>query len=73
MLRRRRMRQEAFQAFLRLLRVRYKERAIWILLDEAPGHTAEKSLAVAANLAIELVWLPKQCSELNSRTICGRS
>ena len=66
MLRRQRMRQEDFQAFLHLLRTRYGEREIWLLLDEAPGHTAEKSLAVAASLAIELVWLPKQCSELNA-------
>lgn len=66
MLRRRRMRQEDFQAFLQLLRARYKKREIWLLLDEAPGHTAEKSLAMAASLAIELVWLPKQCSELNA-------
>lgn len=65
-LRRRRMRQEDFQAFLQLLRARYGNREIWLLLDEAPGHTAEKSLAVAASLAIELVWLPKQCSELNA-------
>jgi transposase len=66
MLRRRRMRQEDFQAFLQLLRARYGRREIWLLLDEAPGHTAEKSLTVAASLAIELVWLPKQCSELNA-------
>lgn len=66
MLRRRRMRQEDFQAFLQLLRVRYGKREICLLLDQAPSHTAEKSLAVAASLAIELVWLPKQCSELNA-------
>jgi transposase len=65
-LRRQRMRQEDFQAFLCLLRARYGGQAIWLLLDEAPCHTAEKSLALAAHLKIELLWLPKQCSELNA-------
>jgi transposase len=37
-----------------------------VVVRRGPGHTAEKSLAVAASLAIELVWLPKQCSELNA-------
>jgi transposase len=65
-LRRQRMRQEDFQAFLRLLRVRYGGRAMWLFLDEAPCHTAEKSVALAARLKIELLWLPKQCAELNA-------
>jgi len=65
-LRRPRMRQEDFQAFLRLLRVRYGGREVWLVLDEAPCHVAQKSLAMAASLNIALVWLPKQCSELNA-------
>jgi transposase len=65
-LRRQRMRQEDFRAFLRLLRARYGEREMWLLVDEAPGHTAEKSLEGATGLALELVWLPKQCSELTA-------
>ena len=64
-LRQRNMRQESFQAFLRLLRRSYPGRQIWLLLDEAGGHTAPKSQALAAALDIELIWLPKQCSELN--------
>jgi hypothetical protein len=36
------MRQEHFQAFLRLLRRSYPGRQIWLLLDEAPGHIASK-------------------------------
>lgn len=60
------MRQEHFQAFLRLLRKSYPGRPIWLLLDEAPGHTAAKSQALAEQIDIELVWLPKQCSELNA-------
>jgi hypothetical protein len=57
------MRQENFQDFLRLLRHSYPGRAIWLLLDEAPCHVAPKSQRLAAALKIELIWLPKQCSE----------
>jgi transposase len=60
------MRQENFQDFLRLLRHSYPGRAIWLLLDEAPCHVAPKSQRLAAALKIELIWLPKQCSELNA-------
>lgn len=60
------MRQENFQDFLRLLRQSYPGRAIWLLLDQAPCHIAPKSQALAKALHIELIWLPKQCSELNA-------
>src|SRR5262245_62730072 len=60
------MRQEHFQTFLRLLRRSYPGRQLWLLLDEAPCHIASKSQALAAQLNIVLVWLPKQCSELNA-------
>lgn len=60
------MRQEVFQAFLRLLRRHYSGRPIWLLLDEASCHTASASQRLAAQLEITLIWLPKQCSELNS-------
>lgn len=60
------MRQENFQDFLRLLRQSHLGRAIWLLLDKAPCHIAPRSLALAAALNIKLVWLPKQCSELNA-------
>ncbi len=65
-LRRLNMRQESFQAFLRLLRQSYPGREIWLLLDKAPCHIAPKSQALAAALNIILIWLPKQCSELNA-------
>jgi hypothetical protein len=65
-LRRPRMRQEDFQAFLRYLRQRYPGRPLWLLLDRAPCHEALKSQALAARLGIVLLWLPKQCSELNA-------
>lgn len=60
------MRQDSYQDFLRLLRHSYPGRDIWLLLDEAPCHIAPKSQARAMALHIELVWLPKQCSELNA-------
>jgi hypothetical protein len=65
-LRRGRSRQEDFQAFLRLLRRRYGSRPIYLLLDRAPCHEAVKSQKLASRLGIVLVWLPKQCSELNA-------
>jgi len=55
-----------FQAFLRLLREAYPGRRMALLLDEAPGHRAAKSQVLAAQLDIVLLWLPKQCSELNA-------
>ena len=60
------MRQMNFHALLSEVRRRYGRRPVWMLLDEAPCHIAEKSQALAAALDIHLVWLPKQCSELNS-------
>lgn len=64
--RRFRQRQEDFQAFLRYLRRHYPGRPLRLLLDKAPCHDAVRSQALAARLEIELVWLPKQCSELNA-------
>jgi hypothetical protein len=61
-----RMRQEDFQAVLRYLRQHYPGRPLWLLLDRAPCHEAGKSQQLAARLGIELLWLPKQCSELNA-------
>jgi hypothetical protein len=65
-LRRPNMRQEHFQDFLRLLRQAYGGRRMGLLLDEAPGHLAAKSQALATQLGIVLIWLPKQCAELNA-------
>jgi transposase len=60
------MRQEHFHVFLHRLRRSYPGHPIWLLLDEAPCHTAGKSQALARQLDIVLVWLPTQCSELNA-------
>jgi hypothetical protein len=59
------MRQQHFQTFLARLHKSYPGRQIWLLLDKAPAHIAPKSQALAKKLGIVLVWLPKQCSELN--------
>lgn len=65
-LRRPRQRQEDFQAFLRELRRRYRGQPVWLLLDKASFHQALRSQQLAAQLGVTLLWLPKQCPELNS-------
>ena len=60
------LRQEHFQAFLRLLRRSYPGRQIGLLLDEAPGHLAARSQTLAAQLDIGLIGLPKPCAELKA-------
>ena len=60
------LRQSGFQEFLQLLRRSYPQRTIAILLDAASAHKAPKSQALARTLNIELIWLPKQCPELNA-------
>jgi hypothetical protein len=60
------MRQANFQALLREVRRRYRARPVRMLLDEAKCHIAAKSRGPAEALDIHFVWLPKQCSELNS-------
>jgi transposase len=65
-LRRPRQRQEDFQAFLHYLQRHYPGRPIWLLLDKASCHQAAASQRLAARLGVTLLWLPKQCPELNS-------
>lgn len=60
-----RLNQAGFQAFLHLLRRRYRGRPIWMLLDRSSAHIAPGSKALAKDLDVVLVWLPKQCPELN--------
>ena len=62
---RRAMRQADFQAFLTELRRRYRVRPLWLVLDRASCHVAAKSRTLAARLGVTLLWLPKQCPELN--------
>jgi DDE superfamily endonuclease len=57
-----------FQAFLRELREHHycAGQPLWLLLDKAPCHVAARSLALAAQLNITFLWLPRQCSEPNA-------
>ena len=65
-LRRWRARQADFQAFLRVLRECHGTLPIALVLDRSPIHEAIASQALAAALGIALIWLPKQCPELNA-------
>jgi transposase len=54
------------RAFLRELRWRYRGRdTIWLLADRASAHTDAQTQALAEQLNIRFVWLPKQAPELN--------
>jgi transposase len=55
------------QTFLLALRKAYRRAGtIWLLADRASGHTAQATLALARELRIAFVWLPKQWPELNA-------
>ena len=55
------------RAFLRELRQHYRGwRTIWLLADRASAHTDHQTQALAADLNIRFVWLPKQAPELNA-------
>ena len=57
----------AVRAFLGALRRAYRRAGtIWLLADRASGHTAHATRALARELRIEFVWLPKQWPELNA-------
>lgn len=58
-------RSQDFQVFLRALRRQYGHRPIALLLDEDTSHTAKRSIALAQQLNITLLWLPKRSPELN--------
>lgn len=73
MMRHKNMKQEGFGKFLTHLRRCYRHLPVCLLLDAGGLHTAAKSLALAARLHIELIWLPKQCPELNGMDQLWRS
>jgi hypothetical protein len=55
------------QALLEAIRRCYRRATtIWLLLAEAPAHTAVQTQRLAAQLSMPLVWLPKQWPELNA-------
>src|SRR6266536_903514 len=62
---RHRQRSEDFCAVLRLVAYHYRGRRVALVLDEDPSHTARPSQALATELGIRLLWLPKRAPELN--------
>jgi transposase InsO family protein len=55
------------RALLAEIRRRYRRApTIWLLPDRGPAHTAALTRRLAAQLGIELVWLPKQWPEWNA-------
>jgi hypothetical protein len=53
-----------FPAFLRLIHQHYRGWHVALLLDEDSSHTAGGSEALAAELGIETIWLPKRSPKL---------
>jgi len=60
-----RLRALEFSHFLEEVRQTYRGRKIAMVLDESSAHTAKASQRLAAELKIELLWLPIRCPELN--------
>lgn len=57
--------QASFQAHLRHLRATWRGWRIVLFLDRGSPHTAKRSRALAAELGVELRFLPTACPELN--------
>jgi len=62
---RQRQRTEDFCLLLREIHPHYRGWHVVLRLDEDRSHTAGASQQLAAELGIELLWLPKRCPELN--------
>ena len=55
------------QLLLEAIRRAYRRATtIWLWLDEASAHTAVRTQALAAQLSMKLVWLPKQWPAWNA-------
>jgi hypothetical protein len=54
-----------FQEFLYLLHGHYRGWHLALLLDEDSSHTANRSLELAEELSIKLIWLPNRSPNLN--------
>ena len=70
--------QETPQYFLRMIRSHWRGWQIGLFEDRGSPHTADDSLALASDLAIELRFLPKATPELNAmdqlwRRVKGRT
>jgi transposase len=64
-LERQKQRKDDFQAFLGLIRQRYRGWQVSLVLDQDGSHTAQASRRAAHELEIHLEWLPVRCPELN--------
>ncbi len=62
---RERQRAEDFCAFLRHLRACHQQQVLVLVLDEDSSHTAHRSQALADQLGIILLFLPKRSPHLN--------
>jgi transposase len=58
--------QETHQAFLAMIRAHWRGWHIVLFEDRGSPHTAGGSVALAADLGIEVRWLPKATPELNA-------
>ena len=58
--------QETHQYFLRMIRTHWRGWSVVCFEDRGSPHTADDSLALASDLAIELRFLPKATPELNA-------
>jgi len=54
-----------FQAILRRIRQGNGDKKVAVLLDGASRHSAHESEGVAADLDIELIYLPARCANIN--------
>jgi hypothetical protein len=57
--------QDAFQEHLRSIRARWRGWKVVLFVDRGSPHTAKRSRALAAELGIEMRFLPTACPELN--------
>jgi transposase len=62
---RRHQRAQDFKAFLLQVHRQYRGWQVTKLLDSDRSHTANESQALAGQLGIRLLWLPKRAPELN--------
>jgi hypothetical protein len=54
-----------FHAALRAIRAGHGDRQVALLLDKASRHTAASSVRLAAQLDIQLIWLPPRSTNIN--------
>jgi transposase len=68
-----RQRGEDFRSFLHTIGRHYRGWQVVLLLDSNSAHTAGASQRLAAQLGMELLWLPTRCPELNPLEALWRS